>query len=151
MTAAPKPTPELTQQITAFIRAGSYPHVAAEAAGVPRETFEAWMNRGRRSRRPPYGPFYRAVCQAQGQVRARAEIAALAQDARFWLRHGPGKESVDNPGWSSPVKAASRDERSPTDWSELIEEILRILAPFPEARAALADALADARTGRPNP
>ena len=32
--------------ILAYVRAGGFAHVAAEAAGVPRELFEEWMRRG---------------------------------------------------------------------------------------------------------
>ena len=49
MARPPTPlTPELQGRIVAFVRAGGYPHVAAEAAGVPRHVFERWLKRGGR-------------------------------------------------------------------------------------------------------
>ena len=39
-------TPPIVKQIVAGIRAGAYPHVAAEAAGVPAATFADWLQRG---------------------------------------------------------------------------------------------------------
>ena len=41
-------TPALQEKIVAYIRAGGFPHVAAEAAGLPRRVFERWLERGQR-------------------------------------------------------------------------------------------------------
>ena len=48
----PPPTDEQLRSITAFIRSGGFPLVAAEAAGVSRERFEQWLQLGRVTRPP---------------------------------------------------------------------------------------------------
>ncbi len=59
-------TPALQEQIVAYIRAGGFPHVAAEAAGLPRRVFKRWLERGQRSDAPPdYRAFALAVMEAQ--------------------------------------------------------------------------------------
>ena len=59
-------TPALQEQIVAYIRAGGFPHVAAEAAGLPRQVFARWLERGQRAmRRPLIAQFARAVMEAQ--------------------------------------------------------------------------------------
>jgi hypothetical protein len=74
-------TRQVIQQITSFIRAGGHPHVAAEAAGIPKEIFDAWMRLGCPVRRPKgskanpeYLVLWRQVMQARGQAQLRAEI-----------------------------------------------------------------------------
>ena len=71
-------TPALRSQIVAGIRAGGYPHVAAEAWGVPKETFDDWLKRGvAADAREPYRSFAKEVRQAQAQARLRAEMAIV--------------------------------------------------------------------------
>ena len=41
-------TPDVQKAVCAYIAAGGFPHVAAEAAGVPRHVFDDWMRRGER-------------------------------------------------------------------------------------------------------
>jgi hypothetical protein len=146
-----KLTPELEQQILSGIRVGGYPHVAAEAYGVPRALFEKWMRHGEKHRTQPYRRFWRKVCQAQAQARLKAEMDARAKDARFWLHYGPGKETADTPGWSATVKPAPHRSRAGTHLDpELFAQlavILEVLLPYPEARQALRDALG--LTGEP--
>ena len=61
----PRLTPAVQQTITAYIRAGGYPHVAAEAAGVPRDVFDDWLRRGEEGRPSrPHRRFARQVRQA---------------------------------------------------------------------------------------
>ena len=40
------PSAGVQRTIAAYVRAGAYPAVAAEAAGVPATVFRAWMERG---------------------------------------------------------------------------------------------------------
>jgi hypothetical protein len=139
------PTPAVQQQITAFIRAGGFPHVAAEAAGVPRRTFERWMRYGRqRGREPVYHAFALAVRQASAQARLRAEIAILENKPLDWLRYGPGKETADNPGWTAAVRATPRDRGASKalesrEVRAVLAALVQVLAPHPEARQAVAD------------
>lgn len=141
-------TPALQEQIVAFIRAGGYPHVAAEAAGLPRDVFDKWMQRGQAARAPAaQRAFARAVMEAQAQARLHAELAARKDKPLDWLKAGPGKVSAVNPGWSNPGKArdasnvkADKAERLRT-WCAVIHLLgccVEQLAPYPEARTALA-------------
>jgi hypothetical protein len=141
----PPPTPALERQITAFIRAGGYPHVAAEAAGVPRRTFERWLRYGRQSRRDAvYHAFAAAVRQAAAQARLRAEMAALDSKPLDWLKYGPGKETADNPGWTATVRPAPRDNGGAThvlehaEFRALFALVRQLLAPYPGATEAVA-------------
>jgi hypothetical protein len=143
-----QPTPLLEQRIAQYIRGGCYPHVAAEARGVPRAVFTAWMERGSRpGARLPYRSFYREIRRARAEARAAAEIAAWRDDPLFWLRSGPGRETAASPGWSGQVKPADRSaatgEPQPGSlaWNELWQRLLAVLDQFPEARTALANAL----------
>jgi hypothetical protein len=138
-------TPQLTERICSFIRAGGFAHVAAEAAGVPREVFEEWLERGR-GRRPPrlYRDFCRAVRQAQAEARLAAELKLLEKNPLQWLKCGPGRETPDAAGWTTPVKPLfAGDGRAVNalllpEIQEVLAAMLEALAPFPEARAALA-------------
>ncbi|MCI0456137.1 MAG: hypothetical protein L0Z62_04050 [Gemmataceae bacterium] len=148
-------TPALGQRICAFIRAGGYPEVAAEAVGVPRRVFERWMARGlRQGAREPYRSFAESVRQAEAEARIRAEIAAYKKDALNWLKGGPGREGTGRPGWSMPVKAADGKGRRVNplllpEVARLLAALLQALAPFPEARAAAAAVLEREGDGPP--
>jgi hypothetical protein len=143
-----RPTPLLCQQICAFIRAGGYAPVAAEAAGVPRQLFARWLARGlKRRARKVYREFAEAIRQAEAQARLAAEMAAYKKDALNWLKSGPGREAPGRTGWSMPVRGRPRRERRsgnpllhPTG-ARLLAALLQALTPFPEARAAAAAVL----------
>src|SRR6186997_510227 len=100
-------TPALTATIAAYIRAGGYPHVACEAAGIPRAVFDDWLRLGnpvgrKKGWRPHqlYTPLWLAVMEAKAQARLTAEMAALKEEPVSWLKSGPGKDQPNNPGWS---------------------------------------------------
>jgi hypothetical protein len=141
-------TPALQEQIVAFIRAGGYPHVAAEAAGLPRDVFERWMERGRQARASAaYRAFAQAVQEAQAQARLHAELTTMTDKPLDWLKAGPGKDSTANPGWTNPGKPrdASAAKANKAEqlrvWCAMLDLLGRCveqLAPYPEARAALA-------------
>jgi hypothetical protein len=148
-------TPALQEQIVAFIRAGGYPHVAAEAAGLPREVFARWRARGRRSDAPPaYREFERAICEAEAQARLQAELTIRGDKPLDWLKAGPGKDRADNPGWTNPGKPRAAAADGGADLELLWPRILHLLGrcaeklqDYPEARAALVAWLA----GLPDP
>src|SRR5260370_27081637 len=105
----PAPTPELQQQICAFIRAGGFPRVAAQAAGVRADVFARWLRRGRGKRAPAdYRAFAAAVDQAVAQARLAAELQVFEKRPLDWLKCGPAKETGTDPGWSSTPKPAAR-------------------------------------------
>lgn len=138
----------LQEKIAAFIRAGGFAHVAAEAAGLPREVFARWLERGERPGAPAnYRAFARAIREAEAQARLQAELTVRGDKPLDWLKAGPGKSSADNPGWSNPGKAGSpAAERDRAQvWGEVMHLFGRCverLADYPDARAALSDWLA---------
>src|SRR5262245_1663408 len=146
--AADPPGRTLAQVIIAFVRQGAYPHVAAEAAGVPRRVLQRWLDLAtkRREIHKPYRTFADQLRQAQAQARVKAEIAVLDADPQIWLRSGPGKEREGDPGWSATVKAALQSSGNAAmlaspEWNALWCLILKSLASFPDARKALVDAM----------
>jgi hypothetical protein len=103
------------------------------------------MGDGRHSRL--YRNFADAVRQAQAQARVQAEMKALQEQPVTWLKQGPGKETPDSPGWSATVKpSVTNDNRQfnvllDPSMQGLFSSLLQVLAPYPEARAAVALAL----------
>jgi hypothetical protein len=141
-------SPEVETQILNFIAAGGFPHVAAEAAGVSKEVFVRWLERGQRGRaREPFRSFAQRVRQTAARARLKAEIEAREKDARFWLSHGPGRETSESAGWTGQVKpltggdAAGASPPVLAEVSQMWRQILHILEGYPEARAAVADGL----------
>ena len=148
-------TPRLLERICAFIRAGAYPLEAAEAAGVPAAVFRRWLARSGRRRRGPLAMLAPAVCEALATARVFAETTVFKENPLAWLKHGPGKESADRPGWSALARARSPQDGRPADdllnpqLQEYFAAILRALAPYPEARVTVAAALADKQPDPP--
>jgi hypothetical protein len=149
-------TAELQTTICGYILSGGYPHVAAEAAGIPREVFDGWMRRARaRAPTKKYRLFYEAIVQARGQVRLAAEAKALTKDPLAWLKCGPGKETPDAPGWTNPPRAQVDGDPEAVnllmrrETQDLMATLLRILEPFPEVRTRVAEALAGLDTEPP--
>jgi hypothetical protein len=138
--------PDKARSIAAGIRAGVYPHVASEAFGLPREVFDQAMRLGIAKDAPTEARKFAAeIREAIAHARMKAEMQMLKEDAGFWLKHGPGKASEDNPGWSNPVKPTLEEEDNNVVTSaellELSAEILKALEPFAEARAAVVKVL----------
>jgi hypothetical protein len=140
-------TPLAEAQIVGAIRAGAFPHVAAEAAGIPRWVFDDYLRRGEGADAPArHRRFTDTVRQAAAHARLRAEIEALKIDVMSWLKHGPGRDTLDNPGWTNPVKPPSDDtDRESIRMNAMFYDIsaaLRLaLEPFPEASKAATLAL----------
>lgn len=144
----------LHQQIMAAIRAGGFPHIAAQAFGVTPNELEGWVRRGEgagESGRKRGGKRFRAFAnelrEAFAQARLKAEIQVFNEDPPRWLEHGPGRDCADNAGWSSAVKGLTNLEvvRSALDDPEFLEYMRTVvdgLAGFPEAQKRL--------TGLPN-
>ncbi len=140
---------EIQQTITAFIRAGGFPQVAAEAAGIAPRLFERWLSHGRRPQAAQrFRDFYESVQQARAQARLRAETAVFKNRPLDWLRSGPARESAGNPGWTAsarPAPPAGPRGSNPLLQAEVqdaIATILQLLTPFPEARSVVAEAFA---------
>jgi hypothetical protein len=147
----PTLTDELTRGILAGIRAGGFAHVAAAAYGIDASTWARWLRQGRGKRAvEPYRTLVLKVEQAQAQARLRAEIAMLEKDVRSWLKHGPGRDLPGKPGWAALVRAAPLPGRrafdllSSPEFLRLVATLRAVLAPYPEALAAVAQAIGDA-------
>lgn len=152
-----KLTPDLEAKILASIRAGSFPHVAAEAWGVPRETFDNWLKLGsEKSIRKPYSSFYKNVRQAVATARLKAEMEAYQANPITWLKSGPGKEKPDEPGWTSVIRPQIINESktinlfTSPDFLQFMATLRSVLAPYPSALKALADAM-DGKPPEPAP
>jgi hypothetical protein len=103
-----EPTPEQEQTICAFLRAGCFLPVAAEAAGVPRARLEYWLRRARR--RPLNEPCRRlaeSVRRAVAHARLAAETAVLKAPAARRRRPSAG------PPPPSPTLPATRPTSPP--------------------------------------
>src|SRR5215216_2330531 len=92
-------TAQVQKEVLAYIRKGGFPHMAAEAAGIPVSVFEEWLARAARPRCPkPYRDFADAVRQAQAQARIMAEVDVFKADPKTWLKSGPGRDQPESPG-----------------------------------------------------
>ncbi len=144
---SPNLTPEVARGILAAIRAGGFPQVAAAAYGIDAATWERWLRRGRRKHaREPYRSFARKVEEAQAQARLRAEIAVMDNDVRSWLKHGPGRDLPGRPGWAALVKPAppqrpAAELLAMPEFLRFVAILRAVLAPYPEALAAVTQAL----------
>ena len=150
-TKPPPLTPEIEAKIVAYVRAGGYAHIAAEAAGIPREVFEEWMRKGE-AKRPnkTYRLFAETVRRAEAQARLNAEVAAFKNKPMDWLKAGPGKETTATPGWSALAKPRAGAEKETSLLMDagvqtLLRMLLQVLEPYPDARAAIAGVLAELR------
>jgi hypothetical protein len=137
--------PEAARRIVAAVGSGAFPWAAAEAAGVSRGAFAAWLRR----KGEPYRTFRRQVAEAEGRARVLAEVQAYQKDVKFWLRYGPGRTRPGRAGWSDLRKhrpgrevAARRLLRSRA-WGRIQQALLTALQAWPEARARVAAALAE--------
>jgi hypothetical protein len=137
-------TPETHRAIVAAIRAGAFDWIASEANGVDRETFKLWMRTGAKTKQEPYLSFVREVRAARAQARLSAEIEIRKEQPFSWLRFGPGREREDAPGWTESKEvrhSGSFAVVQSEEWLRLAAALEEALAPFPEARVAVAKAL----------
>jgi hypothetical protein len=143
-------TPELTEQIAAAIHAGGYPHVAAEAFGVPKDVFDDWLKRGNQKNAwDPYRTFAIEVRKAFALARLRAEAASYEKNPKLWLVNGPGRETEEQPGWSVPVKptdvgAEGHNALLDPQLMAIFRTVMEVLEPYPEASSKVAQALISA-------
>ncbi|HZY89657.1 MAG TPA: hypothetical protein VFE78_32850 [Gemmataceae bacterium] len=142
-------TPEVEQTLLTYVRAGGFPDVAAAAAGVPAEVFARWLRKGRGPGARRYRDFREAVLQAAAQARMAAEVQVFQKRPLDWLRCGPGRAAADSPGWTATVKAPAAGPGRAADLlmlpevQRLFQFVLDQLAPYPDARTAVAGALAE--------
>ena len=135
----------IIQQIAAYIKAGGYSHVAAEAAGVPGSLFAEWLERARRgSRNRLYRMLQEEVARAAAEARLRAEVEVFLKKPDLWLRCGPGKDTAEVRGWSLPVRAVCRPdvpahETAPTPVEQILCAATAYVRDHPEHRQILID------------
>ncbi len=149
----PPPTPAVEQQIVAFIRAGGFPEVAAEAAGVPRPTYRRWVRAGRAANGDAAcRHFAHAVMQAAAQARLRAELATHENKPLDWLRYGPGKQTARNPGWTGPMRVTPPKNRADVNTLDsaaaraAIDDVLTAMESYPALRIEIAGFLLSPRS-----
>ena len=142
---------ELQEQVVAGIRAGAFPHVAAQAFGVSRRSFNRWRRLGRSNEGDAeFHSFACAVDQAIAQARLRAEIKIFTEQPRIWLQHGPGRETSDSAGWTVAVKPAVKARTAANPFAmpevqELIRVVIDCLDGQPQVQAKIADQVARMR------
>jgi hypothetical protein len=148
-------TPEVEQTLLTYVRAGGFPNVAAAAAGLPADVFARWLRKGRApGARRRYRDFRESVLRAAAQARMAAEVQVFQKRPLDWLRHGPGRQATDSPGWAAAVKAPAVGPGRETDLLLLpeVQQFLRIvldqLAPYPDVRTHVASAIDGPLRGR---
>jgi hypothetical protein len=114
-------TPGVYENIMANIRKGCYPHLSAEAAGIPTGTFYRWGTRGKEDFKNMvdsyYSRFYLDVRKAIAQCRVAIEQTVAVIDPKKWLERGPGKifgeewGAVDDGSASIPVDQTFIEEK----------------------------------------
>ena len=97
-------TAEIEQTIVAYVRAGAFPHVAAQAAGISPRTFQDWMARGEdrhpsRPSTPKLRAFARAVQRAHAEARIGAEVRVYRERPAQWLKYA-ARSTSDLEGWT---------------------------------------------------
>jgi len=93
------PTPELCDRICAGIAKGLHPHVAAELAGVSAQTFESWLEEGKKGIEP-YATFRTAISHADAKLHSQV-IGSL----------------VDGLETNPPMALKFAERRWPNEWA----------------------------------
>jgi hypothetical protein len=101
-------TKQVQATIVAYIRAGAFDHVAAEAAGISARTFRDWMARGegRHPTRPPTArlrAFAQAVRTAKAEARVVAETRVYKEQPARWLSRA-ARTTPERQGWTDPAR-----------------------------------------------
>jgi len=100
-------TKDLQERIVAFIRAGSFDYVAAEAVGISARTFRDWMARGEgrgpRALTARHRAFAERVRQAQAEARIAAEVRVYREQPTYWLSHA-ARTRADREGWTADLR-----------------------------------------------
>lgn len=90
---------EVIDRLVQYIRAGSFPYIAAQACGIPKSTWYRWMSSGRKGYKP-YRELWDKVQGAGAEARVVAENKVFSGTPLAWLRYGPGRERPGEPGWT---------------------------------------------------
>lgn len=123
-------TPEIQHTIVAYVRAGAFPHVAAQAAGISPRTYFDWMARGEdrhptRPSTPKLRAFAQAVNQAHAEARIAAEVRVYKENPLRWLTYS-ARSKPDRDGWSIPPASEHEESDSGGLLERWIAEVERI-------------------------
>ena len=126
---------EVQEKIVSLVRAGNYPEVAAQAAGITGKTYYEWMKRGE-DEPGPFREFREAVKEAQAAAESHAVTiirkAALDgswQAAAWFLERSKAerwrrKEDVELTGKDGgPVKSQVLGDSDREQVTTLIDEL----------------------------
>ena len=113
-TLLPRASSTTQQTIATYIRAGAFPSIAAEAAGISVRTFHEWMARGEdrhpsRASTPKLRAFAKAVRRAHAEARVAAEIRVYNQRPAHWLTYA-ARTKPDRDGWTKPPEGAEEED-----------------------------------------
>lgn len=145
-----KLSPDIHRIIVAYVEAGSFDYVAAEAAGIDERTFRDWIARGEgrhptRRKTPQLASLAAAVREARAKARASREIIVADRDPKFWLQHAarskPGRE-----GWSEPIDAVG-EATATTVYTPDEHELAEIVTVLAEAGVLALPSCADPACG----
>jgi hypothetical protein len=135
MEPIPKTSYEALPYILGLIRAGTYPWVAARAAGVTDEAFRQFM--------APTSPARAEIIQAEAQSRAKAEIDLKEKNPVAWLRYGPGRPRREGPGWTGVAKAGSDGAEDVNAFRDELRRIVAVIGEFAARHPDVAPAAAE--------
>ncbi len=136
------------QKLLAFIRGGGHPEAAAVAVGLDVKVFRDAMRLGKSSdKRGARYIFMKEVEQAWAIARLAGDVKMYREKPIEWLKNGPGQALVigrwrllGGPGQKKdPTKHAGGNLEAV---GEFLAWCLEGLEPFPEARKALGDRVA---------
>ncbi len=95
------------ERLITYIKAGAYPHVAAQVIKIGVRTWDEWRSKaacGDTDERwmvdgiNPYQMLFDRINAASAEARVLAEVEVRQADPKFWLTQGPGKTDP-NGGW----------------------------------------------------
>jgi hypothetical protein len=90
------------------------------------------MQRGTDETRGPYHEFAHAVRQARAQARVAAETEVRRLQPFHWLRYGPGRERLGEPGWTErqqhEVTMSMRDQAYATLSQLSLDQLIALAA-----------------------
>jgi hypothetical protein len=126
-------TAEVTETILAYLRAGTFPHIAAEAAGVGYSTMRAWLTSGD----PAFREFQEAYTRVAALTRADAEQRLYRRNPLTWLKV-MARSTPQGDGWTQPFYRGadhgrdggrrSLDDLSPDEMESMIQLARRLAA-----------------------
>ena len=96
-------THDLIEAIADRVRREAFPYIAAQSCGIPKSTFYKWMQKGEDGR-GIYRELWDRVSSAAADTRRDAENRVFRDKPLEWLRLGPGRERVDEAGWTEAAK-----------------------------------------------